>query len=193
MAKKTAQNTFNGLRLNLLYPQGSEKKIYVNFLHWLVTYGRFIIIVVELVVLVAFGMRFSYDAQLADLKERIKKQSELLENYIVDEPRIVQLQKKLEFIKKNQANNPNWTLVFTELGNEMPPTVKLTSLSIDQDVKAATPNIQFRIAAQTASINDLGFFLKNLRGNKTFKEITLQNLSIEQGQVIFNIAGGVVK
>jgi Tfp pilus assembly protein PilN len=193
MSKKTAQNTFNGLRLNLLYPQGSEKKFYVNFLHWLVTYGRFIIIVVELVVLVAFGLRFSYDAQLADLKDKIKKQSELLENYIVDEPRIIQLQKKLEFIKKSQASNPNWTLVFTELGNEMPPTVKITSLSIDQDAKAATPNIQFRIAAQTASINDLGFFLKNLRGNKTFKEITLQNLSIEQGQVIFNIAGGVVK
>lgn len=193
MSKKTAQNTFTGLRLNLLYPQGSEKKMYLNFLRWLVTYGRFIIIVVEIVVLVAFGMRFSYDAQLADMKEKIKKQSELLENYIVDEPRIVQLQKKLEFIKKSYANNPNWSLVFAELGKEMPPTVKLTSLSIDQDLKAATPNIQFRIAAQTASINDLGYFLKNLRENKTFKDVSLQNLNIEQGQIIFNIAGGVVK
>lgn len=193
MPKPTAQKTFSGLRLNLLYPQGSEKKIYLNFLHWLVTYGRFIIIVVELVVLVAFGMRFSYDAQLADLKEKIKLQSDLLENYIVDEPRIVQLQKKIEFIKKSYANNPNWTNILNELSKEMPPTVTLTSLTIDQDSKAATPSIQFRISAQTSSINDLGFFLKNLRENKTFKEISLQNITIEQGQVIFNIAGGVVK
>lgn len=193
MPKSAAQKTFTGLKLNLLYPQGSEKKFYLQLLHWLVTYGRFIIIVVEIIVLVAFGMRFSYDAQLGDLKEKITKQSQLLESYIVDEPRIVQLQKKIDFVKNTYATSPQWTNVFNEIAKEMPPTVKLTSLTVDYDSKAATPVVQFRIAAQTASINDLGFFLKNLRDNKTFKATSLQNLSIEQGQVVFNIAGEVAQ
>ncbi len=193
MAKKTAQKNFTGIRLNLLYPQGSEKKIYLTFLHWLITYGRFIIIIVELVVLVAFGLRFGYDAQLADLKDQIKKQVQVLETLIIDEPRIVQTQKKLEFIKKNYDSSPDWQEVFRQLSNEMPLTVRLTALSVEQDLSAAKPTINFRISAQTNSINDLGYFLKNLRENKLFNGTTLQNITIEQGQIIFNIAGGVTK
>src|SRR5690242_19528934 len=108
MAKPTAPKPFPGLRLNLLYPMGVERKIYLVFFHWLVTYGRFIIIIVELVVLSAFGLRFSYDTQLADLKDNIKKQSNLLESYYIDEPRIRVFQKKLDFVKKNYDLNPEW-------------------------------------------------------------------------------------
>jgi len=193
MPKKSAPKTFSGIHLNLLYPQGSEKKIYLTFLHWLVTYGRFIIIFVELIVLVAFGLRFGYDAQLADLKDNINKQAAVLESLVIDEPRIVQTQKKLEFIKKSYTSSPDWQNVFQQLSNEMPITVRLTSLSVEQDLTAATPTINFRISAQTNSISDLGYFLKNLRENKLFKETALQNISIEQGQIIFNIAGGVTK
>lgn len=193
MPKKPAPKNFSGIHLNLLYPQGSEKKIYLTFLHWLITYGRFIIIFVELIVLVAFGLRFSYDAQLADLKDKIKKQAEVLERLVIDEPRIVQTQKKLDFIKKSYASVPNWQEVFQQLANEMPLTVRLTSLAVEQDLSAATPTINFRLSAKTNSINDLGYFLKNLRENKIFKETTLQNITIEQGQIIFNIAGGINK
>ena len=173
--------------------QGSERKVYLLFFHWLVTYGRFIIIIVELVVLSAFGLRFSYDTQLADLKDNIKRQSIALESYYIDEPRIRVFQKKLEFIKKNYDVNPTWEEIFTQVSSEIPLTVKLTSLSLEQDPTLANPTLQLRLAAQTNSINDLGFFLKNLRSNKKFNEVTLQNIAIEQGQIIFNIGGSVAK
>ncbi len=193
MPKPAAPKPFIGIHLNLLYPQGSERKIYLKFLHWLVTYGRFIIIFVEIIVLGAFGLRFSYDAQLSDLKEGIKKQTQALESYYIEEPRIRLLQKKLEFIKTSYAANPDWRKVLTQISAEMPLTVKLTNFVIDQDPTLATQKVQFKMSAETSSINDLGYFLKNLRENKTLKDVILQNISIEQGKIIFNIAGGVAQ
>ena len=60
------------IKLNLLHTQGLPEKLPVKFLKWLVNYGRYIVVLVEIIVLVAFVARFKLDADLAEIKRKAR-------------------------------------------------------------------------------------------------------------------------
>lgn len=83
------------LKVNLLPPTEFELSFWGRFLRWAVTTGRYIIILTELVVILAFLSRFKLDEDLRNLNEQIETQVGFLESEQNQLSKFFRLQKRL--------------------------------------------------------------------------------------------------
>lgn len=184
-ARKPISHAKDRLKLNLLYPQGEKLQFSARFLQWLLSYGRLILIAVELLVLGAFAMRFSLDYELANLRSDIEDQIPFIESMSQQTTEIRQMQYKLEVIKKNLDFNPKYTIALDEVAKNTPQNIRLDSLTLEN-----TPlNVQMRINGKSPTYTDLSLLMKHLQENDNFTEVTLANIGIEEGLTTFNITG----
>lgn len=187
MPKKSPKPVFKpNININILYPQGTAQKLPVKFLKWLVSYGRFIAIFVEVVVVATFVLRFSLDNQLENLKGKINDQLPVIQSHQSDEAQIRQLQSKLEIISKTYSISPDWIAILKAISQELPSGVKLANISLDH---SAPPATHIRITGQASSSNDLEILLTGLKQDKQVKDVNLASISLESGQISFSITG----
>lgn len=195
MAKSAPKNQLR-LKLNLLHPNEIPPSLPTRFLRWVVSYGRYIVIFTEIIVVSAFVYRFKLDADLDTFKTSINEDVPYIEGLISDEALIRQTQLKLSTIGSVYDFTPNWKRVFTDISSVIPISVRINSLSIDNaDPKAEYVPVKF--VGQTNSNNDLGLFIRKLRDkkdtsdNKMFNNIVLDSLNFDKDELIFSISGGV--
>lgn len=192
MPKKNAAHTRRSkLDLNLLYPQGLRSKLPVAFLKWLINYGRFIVIIVEIIVVATFITRFKYDADLEDLKDQINSRVPYLESLSSDELKIRQTQLELNTIKKTYSLSPQWGQIFKQISEKTPQNIKFTSLTLEPVIN--TPDTAFRFSAVTNSNNNLIVFINKLKTTPNFKDVNLASISFEEENITFTITGIVKK
>lgn len=182
-----AQHPKIRLNLNLLFPQGVPQKLPIRFLKWLTSYGRFIAIVVEAIVIVTFITRFKMDADLADLKDKINKQIPFIESLAQNEAEIKQTQFKLAQIKKVYSSTPDWGGVLSKISQQLPSGVKLSDINLDH----SEANLNFRVTGVSSSNADLATFIGGLKQESSFRDINLTNVNFDSGQIDFAITGGV--
>src|SRR3989344_5954459 len=91
------------IKLNLLKPQSNPAKIPVKFISWLFSSGRYIFIIVNGLVLIAFIARFKLDADLASTKETIKTRS------------------------------PDWQDLLKRIADQTPVSITITSINIEKN------------------------------------------------------------
>lgn len=182
-----AQPPHPKLALNLLYPQGIPQKLPVKLLKWVLTFGRYIAIAVEIVVLATFAARFKLDADLANIKERINQQIPFIESLSATETQIRQMQFKIEVIKQTYNSSPSWKETFDKIANQTPLGIKLLTLSFDR-TKEPT---QFKIVGTAVSNNDLGAFISGLKTEERFADINLASLAYDRGEISFTITGTI--
>jgi hypothetical protein len=186
MAKKTVQQKI--LAINLLHPQGFPEKLPIKFLKWLLNYGRYIVILVEIIVLAAFVYRFKLDADLAYIKEKIDNNLPYIQSLSQDEALIKQTQQRLSVIKTTYAKNITIEKVTDKITQLIPDTTHLSSLSLN----LAESPVQIKITAQTTTNNDISTFLNNLKLEKDlFQNIQMTGISFDQGNITFIISGEV--
>ena len=196
MAKTTAQKKELRLKLNLLHPNEIPPSLPTRFLRWIVSYGRYIVIFTEVIVVSAFVFRFKLDADLDQLKTDLNKDVPYIEGLISSEALIRQTQLKLQTIGGNYDNSPDWEKIFNNISDEMPLSATLQTLNIDNSDEK-TPFLAFKIIGSASSSNDLGVFIKKLRekkdqaNTKVFKDISLDSLSLDKNKLEFSISGGV--
>jgi hypothetical protein len=183
MAKKTAQ--FKGLQVNLLHPQGFPQKLPIKFLKWLINYGRFIVIFVEIIVLSAFIYRFKLDSDLADTKDKINTLVPYIQSLSQDEALIKQTQLRLSTIKTSYGKNTVWDQILGKMIEYMPDTTKLNNLAVNLE----EPTGVFKIVAQSTSNSDISTFLNNLKNDQLFQNVQLSAIGFDQGTIIFTITG----
>lgn len=181
-----AQQTHYRIKLNLLHPQGVSEKLLARFLRWLISYGRFIVVAVEAVVIGAFIMRFSLDAKLDDLKSKINTDVPLVLNLNLDEALIKQTQLRLSTIKKTFDKEADWTNLLTNLTSILPVKIIFTNVNME---RSNSGQVQFKINAQTDSHLYLSQYLDNLKKDSNFKDINLASINYNQGQIVFTITG----
>lgn len=188
MFKSAPKKLKHRINLNLLNPQGVPEKIPLKFLKWLISYGRYIVVVVEIVVLACFAVRFKLDADLADLKESINSQVPYLESLTVDEALIIQTQQRLINIQKVVEASSVWDKTFVQLASQTPPGVKVTAINLDKS-NPALNKIDIRLSGKTPSNNDVALFLSGLKQDPFFADINLASISFDQGVILFSITG----
>ncbi len=176
------------IHLNLLHPQGIPVPVTVKMLKWLLSYGRFFAIGVEIFVVAMFIFRFKLDAELADTQKKINEQIPFIENLNSDVAKLAQVQNKLKIVNKNINNNVDWQNLMTKLASETPNGVTLTSLSLDHSEEA--PVVQLKMLGEATSNNDLAIFLNGLKQDSTFQNIELTNIGYNEGKLTFTITGG---
>lgn len=182
----SAQSPRLRIKLNLLHPKELQMKLPERFLKWLISYGRFIVIFVEIIVVIAFLTRFKYDADLDELKRKINQDLPYVEGLSTDEALIEQTQKRLALIDKTYLTSDNWQETIVNLSSLTPSSIQFRGLNLEEKDEK---NINFRINASTISNTDLGIFLNNLRTKDYLRDINLTNIGFEDNQILFTVTG----
>src|SRR3989344_1790238 len=160
--------------INLLGEGDLEHSPWGRILTWATTYGRYIMITTEIVVLLAFISRFSLDRKLTDLNEEIAQKQAIIQANADLEKSVRMLQTKLSTIRILIITGSSPVTVLGDISGSLPPDVYLNSLEISQTAAKMTVN-----AGTTAGIST---FLATLQSNGRFTDIELGDISAYQTQ-----------
>lgn len=174
------------ININLLPSDKWEKTPTGKFLQWVLTYGRYIVIGTELIVLLAFLSRFKLDRDLSDLSESVKTKRAVVENSQVLENDVRSLQArlaKIDGLLKGQVS-------FRENLGALTPLVPADVIFDDLSISSK----QVGISGKTSSLNTLSAFLRNLLLSKKFTEVSLDKITAqEEGELIFTLTAQLKK
>lgn len=172
------------INLDLLRPQSSPERIHLKLTRWLISSGRYIFIVVEAVVLIAFIGRFKLDADLASKKEAIEQQIPYIESLKPYEIQIKKTQLKLSTIATHYQSSPDYPQILQKIASQTPQGVKLITVNLEKSLG----KVSIQINAASQSNTDLALFLTGLKTDGTFSEISLTSIGLEQGIIRFSVA-----
>lgn len=155
--------------INLLPKDELEKTPIGKFLKWTLTFGRYIVIFTELIVILAFLARFKFDRDLANLHEEIERKQAIIISFENLENNVRFLQKQLEIIKKIETESLDPSLVLEELSKITPIDMAFNELTIQDE----------SISIEGNSLSNVGLntFLNGLKSNKLFSQINLESIS----------------
>lgn len=171
------------INLNLLKPQGNPEQLPVKFFRWLLSAGRYIFVLIEAIVLIAFGARFKLDADLASNKESIEEQIPYIESLKPYEILIRQTQLKLSTIDNIKRDSLDGSAILKKIADQTPTSVKVVSINIAKNME----NTTVHITGQTQINGDLSNFITGLRGDETFTNVTIASIGLDQGIIKFTI------
>jgi Tfp pilus assembly protein PilN len=177
------------INLNLLKPQSESPKNYMKFFHWVLFAGRYIVIVVEIIVLAAFLARFKLDGDIAATQELIDEQAAYITSLKDVETEVRQIQFQIENIKTLQGSVPDFATVLSHVANQIPTTVKLANLTVE----AAQGNSTIRITGEAQNNNEVSAFTQALKGDSLFSDVTLTSIGFEQNTIKFVITTIAIK
>jgi hypothetical protein len=170
--------------INLLIKTGEPTSFSEEFLTWALTYGRYIIIIIQIVVLSVFFARFKLDRDHTDLKETVLQKQALIESVGDLEKEILNTQKRLSDIKQVTQKQDQLYLLIQFLQDNLSSDTTLSSLSISAD------KIQF--SATTDSLRSFGYMIRKFQQENKFSEVILEDISRRpNGKIEFKISAGV--
>lgn len=190
--KKSAQTATGHIKVNLLHPQGIPEQLPVRFLRWLLSYGRFIVIIVELVVLACIFGKIYYEGQSNSLTDQINKEVQTLQSYAPQEAVIHATQQKMVLIQKVYNTNPEWKAFFPLIASKIPVGSQVTNIDITH--QQDQPLVHFKVTATTNNQSDIALFINELKGtssdtNNPFQNITLTSLNYDSGLITYIVEG----
>jgi len=158
----------NTPRINLLGEQDLQHSPWGRLLTWATTYGRYIMITTEVIVLLAFISRFSLDRKLTDLKEEISQKQEIIQANSDFEKEFRDLQERMKTVKTLIADQQQSRNVLEELRRALPPDVYFESFAINER------NVTVKIRAMgTAGFSQ---FVANITSMTTLKDIDISDI-----------------
>lgn len=155
--------------INLIGDTNNEHTPVGRIVNWAVTYGRYIMIGTEIVVLLAFISRFSLDRKLTDLKEEVTQKQDIIEANLPFEQDIRTLQDKLSKIKALKVQPANASQVITSFQTILPTGMYLKSLFLDHDRVTVSA-----VAGSTAAFSQ---FVANIQNNKILANIDIGDIT----------------
>lgn len=153
------------IEINLLGQEDLKHTPQGRILNWALTYGRYIMIGTEIVVLLAFISRFSLDRKLTDLKEEISQKQAILEANAPLEHEIRLLQDHLAKVKQITTTQSAPINIITLLKSLLPPDVYIDTLDVTAD--------RLVVSATAGETNGFSQFLTNLQATKQFTSVDI--------------------
>lgn len=169
--------------INLLPQKELDTTVFGRFLRWALTYGRYIIICTEIIVLLAFIYRFSLDRTITDLNEEIDQKAAIVQANQGFEKSFRNLQNRTLYISQLFNNQDQIIATLTNLETITPTQVKLISLTFNQSGIALT--------GFANSSSSLTLFIQNLKSSTQLSNIVVPTVSRtggkDTGQIRFSI------
>jgi hypothetical protein len=165
-----------GKPVNLLPPSEFETSFGGKFLKWAVTGGRYIIIVTELIVILAFISRFKLDEDIRKLHEEIAGKVNVLDAELPGEMEFKRVQKRLEIAGKIFQTRYPLTADWKKVVSKVPTQVKLTSLVFGKTAVS--------LQANAASEQELGLILSGLSADPTWTGVILSQITEQPAEGI---------
>jgi Tfp pilus assembly protein PilN len=151
--------------VNLLDTESTEESPISRIVSWAITFGRYIMITTEIIVLLAFISRFSLDRKLTDLNETITQKQAIIAANKDFENDFNNVKAKINRIKTliSDQNKPYQNLI--SLKSSLPVDVYIEKLSI-------TPNM-INGSAIANTTNGFAIFIYKLQASGNFDDISL--------------------
>ncbi len=164
------------VNINLLQRNDLEHSATARITTWAVTYGRYIMIGTEIIVLLAFISRFSLDRKLTDLKEEISQKQAILQANTGFEQDVRNVQDQLSKIKSITTDQTKSTDLIAFLSQILPPDVYLGSIDISTN--------KLVVSATAGTSDGFSQFLTALSLNKTITGVEIGDIQKQPGQGI---------
>ncbi len=156
------------VNVNLLGEQDLARTPLGRIVSWATTYGRYIMIGTEVVVLLVFISRFSLDRKLTDLKEEINQKQAIIAANQDFENEFRSLQDQIGKIRTLLTLQEKPLILLEELHILLPPDVYFESIDL-------TPE---KLVIKGVAGTTLGFsqFLANLNASKNLTQIEINDI-----------------
>lgn len=166
--------------INLIIKEQIQENISGQFLNWALTYGRYIIIIIQIVVLSVFFMRFKLDRDHTDLKESVSQKQALILSISELETEIRRLQKKIADIRVITTDQDAVLRIITFLEENTPNDTIYSILSFSSN------NLKF--IATAPNLKSFNFLLRKLQDNEMLSDVMLEDLQRQpDGTVQFRV------
>ena len=165
--------------INLLITE-RDVSISGQLLTWALTYGRYIIIIIQIVVLSVFFLRFKLDRDHTDLKEAVSQKQALVQSVAELEAEIRAVQKKIAYISQITSNQDLSIRVMQFFQDNTPVDTTFTILNISNDT------ISFIASAK--DLKSFNFLLRRLQQPNRFTDVNLEDIQRKaDGRVEFRV------
>lgn len=170
----------NKININLLLKEDLGESFTSQILSWALTYGRYIIILTQIIVLFVFFLRFKLDRDHTDLKESVTQKQAILTSISDFEKEIRKTQGKLKSIEEILEGQTNILKVLRFFQEKTPSNITFTFLSLN------TEKLSF--SATAGNLRSFNYLLQQLQKDNRFSEIALENIQrLPDGRVEFKI------
>ncbi len=169
--------------INLLAHTDFDKTPIGKFLRWSLTYGRYIIVCTEIIVLIAFIYRFSLDRRITDLNEEIEQKSAIVQANTEFENQFRNLQKRIETIGRLFINQDAAYKLLQHLQQITPQGI--TYLHLSQEDKTVN------ITGIANSNSSFALFLNQLKNSPYLTNIEISSLTkntATTGEIEFSLS-----
>jgi len=174
--------------INLLIHVDFDKTILGKFLRWSLTYGRYIIICTEIVVLLAFIYRFSLDRKITDLNDEIDQKSAIIVANTGFETQFRNLQFRTQKITELVSTQNTALNVIRHLEQITPSGIILESFSLQ--------NNSLSVQASADTNSTLALYLSQLKASAFISDVTITSLSKKiagTGEISFRMEAAVLQ
>lgn len=151
--------------INLLPRDAFESSTLGIVLEWSLVFGKWAVILTQLVVMGAFLYRFSLDRQLTDLSKQIAKNVAIVKSYEDVERDFVLAQRRISKAKEVLSSQEAILKTVDSIATATPNQVWYDRLSISPE--------QVSMSAYVSSISGLGQFLNQINSNSRFKGVKI--------------------
>lgn len=166
----------NTKHVNLLPQEDFERTTLGRIMKWALTSFRFIVIVVELVVVASFLLRFWFDVQISDLEDEIEQKSALISSKSSFEKEFRKTQNKLLIFSTITADS-NLSLPLLEaVSASLPADTQLTEFT------RTDRNLQ--LTGATLSENSIARLITNLKENPRFASVNLVKIETKKDSTL---------
>lgn len=168
------------VNINLIIKDKTGGSISEQFLAWILTYGRYIIIITQIVVLSVFFFRFKIDRDHTDLKELVTQKQAIVESLSDFETEIRRVQGRLANIRSISKNQDALMKVIIFFQQRTPTDTNFSNLAL------TSGKITFQ--ATSGNLRSFSYILRQLQQDKKFSEVTLSDMNRKpDGRIDFKI------
>jgi Tfp pilus assembly protein PilN len=181
--------------VNLLSRHDFQLTTWGKVANWSLTIGRWIVVVTELIVILAFISRFKLDQDIINLEDEIAQKQAIIEASADQEEIFRNTQKRLSVLSSATAQDRQLKDTFTQINLSLPVDVVITSMNISDNELSINA---YSVAEQATSRAEqsISSFANNLRRSLYFDNVLLTRLNLEGGEekeILFNITADIVE
>lgn len=150
-----------------------------EFLKWALSFGRLLIIVVEIIAFSAFIYRFVLDRQIIDLNDKIKDASAIIQSSKDQEDTYRSLHERLATIKKASTTGNFTPMIIKQIISETPPEITYNALNATENKLDLDVNI--------SSFPALTSYVKFLKENPNVTSAVITGIDNSSGGSFINV------
>lgn len=169
--------------INLLPRDDFESSTLGVVLEWALAFGKWAVILTQLVVMAAFLWRFTLDRQMTDLRNSIAKDVAIVQSYAQIERDFTLAQKRVTVAKTTLDDQRAISSAFTTL-------VRATPAGVWYDHLTITPQM-VTFTGYAASLGSFGQFLTTLQNSPLFTSVSISQIQdggAKSAQMQFDIS-----